>query len=145
MQSCYIMTYTVKPGEFDIQGTREEVFWIIKNLYNLIFFKLANSLLELLILVRYAVACHAITVTNHRFTWCCVVINVMCNTVEGCLYQIILGELYDNYHSRADFSFELQIIKVFEITRWICMNFSMLGPKLKLKFKFSQNFELQSF
>jgi hypothetical protein len=28
------------------------------------------------------VACHAITVTNYRFTWCSVVINVTFNTVK---------------------------------------------------------------
>jgi hypothetical protein len=47
--------------------------------------KLANSLLEKLVLllsVWYAVACHSITVTNYRFTWCTVVINVMFNTVK---------------------------------------------------------------
>jgi hypothetical protein len=32
--------------------------------------------------VQYAVACHAITVTNYRFTWCIIVINVMFNTVK---------------------------------------------------------------
>jgi hypothetical protein len=33
--------------------------------------------LVLLLLVRYAVTCHAITVTNYRFTWCSVVTNVI--------------------------------------------------------------------
>jgi hypothetical protein len=33
------------------------------------------------------------------------------------LFQIIFGELNEDYHHKADFSFELQIIKVFEITR----------------------------
>jgi hypothetical protein len=33
------------------------------------------------------------------------------------LFVIIWGELYENYYYRADFSFELQIIKVFEISR----------------------------
>jgi hypothetical protein len=33
---------------------------------------------------------------------------------ESYLFLIILGELYENYHYRADFSFKLQIIKVFE-------------------------------
>jgi hypothetical protein len=28
-----------------------------------------------------------------------------------------LGELFENYHYRADFSFELRIIEVLEITR----------------------------
>jgi hypothetical protein len=33
--------------------------------------------------------------------------------LECYVFQIIWGELYKNYHYRADFSFELQIIKVF--------------------------------
>jgi hypothetical protein len=33
------------------------------------------------------------------------------------LFQMIWGELCGNYHYRADFSLELRIIKVFEITR----------------------------
>jgi hypothetical protein len=32
------------------------------------------------------------------------------------LFQIIWGELHENYHYSADFSFKLWIIKVFEIT-----------------------------
>jgi hypothetical protein len=47
--------------------------------------KLANNLLEklvLLLLVWYAIACHAITVTNLHFTWYSVVINLMFNTVK---------------------------------------------------------------
>jgi hypothetical protein len=56
---------------------------VMRNLYTT-FFKLANNLLEKLILlplVRYATACHAITVINYRLTWCSVVINVMVITV----------------------------------------------------------------
>jgi hypothetical protein len=36
---------------------------------------------------------------------------------ESYLFWIIWGELYLNYHYGADFSFKLQIIKVFQITR----------------------------
>jgi hypothetical protein len=36
---------------------------------------------------------------------------------ESYLFQIILGELYKNYHHRTIFSFELRIIKVYELTR----------------------------
>jgi hypothetical protein len=32
-------------------------------------------------------------------------------------YLIIWGELYENYHCRTDFSFELQTVKVLKITR----------------------------
>jgi hypothetical protein len=32
-------------------------------------------------------------------------------------FQIIWRELYENYHYRTDFSFELWMIKVFEVTR----------------------------
>jgi hypothetical protein len=39
-------------------------------------------------------------------------------------FCIMWGELYENSDYRTDFSFELQIIKVFEIRRLICMNFS---------------------
>jgi hypothetical protein len=40
-------------------------------------------MLVLLLSVRYAVACHAITVTNYRFTWCSVLINVVFNACFG--------------------------------------------------------------
>jgi hypothetical protein len=36
---------------------------------------------------------------------------------ENYLFQIIWEELYKHYHYRADLSFKLQIIKVFEVTR----------------------------
>jgi hypothetical protein len=39
---------------------------------------------------------------------------------ESYFFHFMWGELYENYHYRADFSFKLQIIKVFEI---IFMNF----------------------
>jgi hypothetical protein len=35
---------------------------------------------------------------------------------ESYLFQIIWGELYENSHYRTESSFELPIIKVFEIT-----------------------------
>jgi hypothetical protein len=58
----------------------------MKNLCNSAFFlKLAKYLLEkivLLLSVQYAIACHAITVTNYHFMWCSVVIEVMFNTVK---------------------------------------------------------------
>jgi hypothetical protein len=38
-------------------------------------------------------------------------------TDVGKFFFIIWGELYENNHYSADFSFELLIIKVFEITR----------------------------
>jgi hypothetical protein len=38
--------------------------------------------LVLLLSVRYAITCLAITVTSCHFTWCSVVINVMFNTVK---------------------------------------------------------------
>jgi hypothetical protein len=83
---------------------------------------------------------HAITFTNYRFTWCSVVINVMFNTVKpssivsegtvkykwwmrekiyvGKLFILIIRvELYETYHYRVDFSFDLRIMKVFEVTR----------------------------
>jgi hypothetical protein len=53
--------------------------------------------------------------------------------------------MYENYRYRADFSFELRISKVFKLTRYMCMNFSSFGPKLKQKFELSQNFELTRF
>jgi hypothetical protein len=56
-------------------------------------------------------------------------------TDAGKLFRITWGELYGNSHYRADFSFELRINKVFKTTRYICMNFSSLGHKFKLKFK----------
>jgi hypothetical protein len=37
--------------------------------------------------------------------------------LESYLFRIIWGEQYENYQYRVDFSFELLIIKVFEITR----------------------------
>jgi hypothetical protein len=36
---------------------------------------------------------------------------------EVILFQIIWEELYENYHYRADFSFELQITEVFKTTK----------------------------
>jgi hypothetical protein len=33
------------------------------------------------------------------------------------LFQMIWGEMYENYHYRAEFSFKLPIIKVFKTTR----------------------------
>jgi hypothetical protein len=51
---------------------------------------------------------------------------------ESYLFKIIWGELYGNDHYRAEFSFELRIIKVFKITRQICMKCS---SKYKLKLK----------
>jgi hypothetical protein len=60
-------------------------------------------------------------------------------------FRIIWGEVYDSYHYRKNFSFELQIIKVFEITAYICKNFSSLGYKFKQKFKISQDYELTRF
>jgi hypothetical protein len=78
------------------------------------------------------VACHTITVTDYRFTWCSVVMNVIFNTcfvsviyhigkycfkdflnchfelfMENCMKVIITGQT----------SLELRVIKVFEITR----------------------------
>jgi hypothetical protein len=47
--------------------------------------KKANNLLEKLILllsVQSAIACLTITVTNYRFMWCSVVINMTFNTVK---------------------------------------------------------------
>jgi hypothetical protein len=59
----------------------------MKNFYNSkIKKKKANNLLEKLVWllsVRYAVACHAITVTNYHFTWCTLVLNVIFNTVKS--------------------------------------------------------------
>jgi hypothetical protein len=63
---------------------QKKVFRITKNLYNSIK-KKANSLLEklvFLLLVSYAIACHAITVTNWHFTQCSVVINLMFNMLK---------------------------------------------------------------
>jgi hypothetical protein len=37
--------------------------------------------------------------------------------LEGYLCRIIWGEFYENYPYRADFSFELRIIKVLKISR----------------------------
>jgi hypothetical protein len=34
-----------------------------------------------------------------------------------CFILFIWGELYENYYYRTDFSFELLIVKVFEVTR----------------------------
>jgi hypothetical protein len=115
---------------------QKKVFWMMKNLNNSILLnQLTISLkkLVLLLLVWYAITCHVITVTNYHFTWCSVVINVMFNTVkpptivsertakhkwwmwESYLLWIIWVELYENYHYRADFSFELQTTNVSEI------------------------------
>jgi hypothetical protein len=38
--------------------------------------------------------------------------------------------------------FKLRIIKVFEITTYLCVNFSSLRLKFKLKFKIMRNFKL---
>jgi hypothetical protein len=43
------------------------------------------------------------------------------------LFLIILGELYESYHYRADFSFELQIIKVFLNNQVNLYEFFLLG------------------
>jgi hypothetical protein len=91
-----------------------------------------------------------ITATNFGFTWCSVVTNVMFNNFfrqyhlihRQILFRryyfklsvsIIWEELYENYHYRTDSSLELRIIKTFEITRQICMNFSTLGRKFKIR------------
>jgi hypothetical protein len=60
---------------------------------------------------------------------------------DSYLFQIIWEE---SYHYRADFSFELRTIKVFQITRYLCMNFSSLGHKFKGNFEL-QGFELMRF
>jgi hypothetical protein len=109
----------------------------MKNLCNS-FFKIPNNLLEklvLLLLAQHAIACHTITVIYYSFTSCSVVINLMFSTLkplsivserikknkrwmrESYLFWIIWRELYEDYHYRAELSFELRIIKVFEITR----------------------------
>jgi hypothetical protein len=66
--------------------------------------------------------------------WYSIVINVIFSTCFGSFichigkfyfrdicfklsFQFIWGELYENYHYRTDFSFELRIIKDFEIIR----------------------------
>jgi hypothetical protein len=61
---------------------------------------------------------------------------------ESYLFRIIWGKLYEQCYYKEDFSFELLITKVFEITRYTCINFPSLGRKFKLKFELSQNFEL---
>jgi hypothetical protein len=69
---------TVTPGQFKIQRTKKIVS-IMKNLYSSKFNK-ANNLFKKLLLflsVQNLVACHAITLTNYRFKWCSVVINVI--------------------------------------------------------------------
>jgi hypothetical protein len=48
------------------------------------------------------------------------------------------GELYENYHYRADLSFELQFIMVFKITWEICVNFFPLECKFKVNFEISK-------
>jgi hypothetical protein len=103
---------------------------------------LNKNLLEkliLLLLARYATACHAITVINDRFTWCSVVISVMIVTVtplsvatewtrkinDECNKTKVAGKLFIFNYLRivwkltlqGRFSFELRIIKVLEITR----------------------------
>jgi hypothetical protein len=79
----------------------------MKNLYNSKLKKITNkNLLKksvLLLSVQYVVTCHAITVTNYRFT-CGVVINVIFNKYFSI---IIWGELYENYHYTTDFPFKL--------------------------------------
>jgi hypothetical protein len=58
--------------------------------------KMANNLLKKLVLllsVLYAVACHAITVTNYCFTWCSVVIKAILNTCFGSIICYI-GKFY---------------------------------------------------
>jgi hypothetical protein len=61
--------------------------------------------LVLLLSVRYAIACHAITVTNYRITWCIVVINVMFNTVKT--LSIIFEGNAKNKQMREGIYFEL--------------------------------------
>jgi hypothetical protein len=110
--------------------------------------------------VWYAIACHAITVTNFCFTWYSVVINVILILVSALSFVtwanfilkypfklsfwITWGELYETCQYRTDFSFELWIIKVFEITSTFVRFFSS-WRKLKLKFEISQNFDLLRF
>jgi hypothetical protein len=120
---------TVKPGKFKTHGII--FFNCDKHLQFKIKKKLANNLLEklvLLLLVWYAIACHAITVTNLHFTWCSVVINLMFNTVkplsifserniknkqwmqeknrcEIVMYSKIFGRAIWKYHYSAEFSF----------------------------------------
>jgi hypothetical protein len=108
----------------------------MKNLYKLKFNKFANNAfkkLVLLLLVPHAVACHAITATNYHVMLCSVVINAIFNTCFSSIifyigklyfedifklpFSIIWGELYENYQHRTEFSSELQIMKVSEITR----------------------------
>jgi hypothetical protein len=116
---------------------RKKVYWIMKNLYNSVFFLLANILLEkfvLLLLVRYAVAYYAVAVTHYCFTLCSVVINVTFNTVKplsiisertmknkqwmpenNVCGEVIYFELFEK--NCTDFSFELWIIMVLKISR----------------------------
>jgi hypothetical protein len=113
-------------------GDKKLSFWIMKNLCNSNK-KTANNLLSKLVLVLsvwYVIASHSITVTNYHFKWCSVIFNTvkpLSIISEGTakndewgkrqlwqlFFQIIWGELYENYHYRADFSFKLQLIKVF--------------------------------
>jgi hypothetical protein len=83
--------------------------------------------------VRYVLTCHTITVTNYHFMWCSAVTNVIFNTGFGsvifyigkfyfkdfflnCNFELF-GENCMKIITKVDFSFELQIIKVFEVTR----------------------------
>jgi hypothetical protein len=101
------------------------------------------------------------SLTNYSFTWCSLLINVIFNTCFSSVicyigryyfedivfklsFWIVLGELYENYHYRTDFSFYLWIVKVFKINI-IFLNLSSLGHKFKLKFIILWNFELLNF
>jgi hypothetical protein len=65
----------------------------MKNLYNS-HEKIVNLLIKfVLILLLYAVTCHATTVTNCHFMWCSVVINVICNTYFSSI-SCYIGKFY---------------------------------------------------
>jgi hypothetical protein len=97
-----------------------------KNLYNSNLKKIANNLLEkivLLISVLNAIACDAITVKNYHFMWCSLVINVMFNTQK--LLSIISERIAENKRMREnDRCMKVICIKLF---RKNCMKIITIG------------------
>jgi hypothetical protein len=59
--------------------------------------------LVLLLLVRYVVTHHVITVTNYHFTWCSVVMNVIFNTCVGSIICYIGKFYFEDFFFNCNF------------------------------------------
>jgi hypothetical protein len=90
--------------------------------------KLASSLLKelvLLLLLKYAVTCRAITVKNYHFIWCTVVINVIFNPCFGSIIchisKFYFKDIFLNCH--------------FELFWENCMKITITGQIFLLNYK----------